>query len=145
MQVRKQQLEPAKGRKRWRRQRWTWSASLSMDTSGTHLQTQKRVQSTSWEWAGVPASGKDTQNHAKLGGTKEGGGTGELGELAGLDLPSVGGGTKARVWSPHGATLWVRGETFDAESEATDLWQSKWNENRTDNPCCSHTHPRQVS
>ena len=69
----------------------------------------------------MPASGKDTQNHAKLGGTKEGRGTGELGELAGLDLPSVGGGTEARVLSPHGTTLWVRGETFDAESEAADL------------------------
>ena len=30
---------------------------------------------------------------------------------------------------PHiGAIVWVRGETFRAESEAADLWQPKWNE-----------------
>ena len=33
---------------------------------------------------------------------------------------------------PHiGAIVWVRGETFKAESEAADLWQPKWNENQT--------------
>ena len=33
---------------------------------------------------------------------------------------------------PHiGAIVWVRGETFKAESEAADLWQLKWNENQT--------------
>ena len=33
---------------------------------------------------------------------------------------------------PHiGAIIWVRGETFKAESEAADLWQPKWNENQT--------------
>ena len=31
-----------------------WSTSLSMDTSGTHLQTQKCMQNTSCEWTGVP-------------------------------------------------------------------------------------------
>ena len=30
-----------------------------------------------------------------------------------------------------GAIVWVRGETFKAESEAADLWQPKWNENQT--------------
>ena len=30
-----------------------------------------------------------------------------------------------------GATVWVRGETFKAESETADLWQLKWNENQT--------------
>ena len=34
--------------------------------------------------------------------------------------------------SPHiGAIVWVRRETFKAESETTDLWQPKWNENQT--------------
>ena len=36
---------------------------------------------------------------------------------------------------PHiGVTVWVRGETFKAESEAADLWQPKWNENRRGRP-----------
>ena len=26
------------------------------------------------------------------------------------------------------AIKWVRGETFETESEVADLWQSKWNE-----------------
>ena len=33
---------------------------------------------------------------------------------------------------PHSrATVWVRGETFKAESKTADLWQPKWNENQT--------------
>ena len=51
--------------------------------------------------------------------------------LVGLDLPQAGGGTEAGVWSPHGAIVCVRGETFKAESETADLWQPKWNENQT--------------
>ena len=42
---------------------------------------------------------KNTQNHAKLGRTKELGG--KTGVLAGLDLPSEGGGTEVGVPSPH--------------------------------------------
>ena len=41
-------------RTRWWRSRWTWSTSLSMDTSGIHIQTQRHMQNTSWEWTGVP-------------------------------------------------------------------------------------------
>ena len=33
---------------------------------------------------------------------------------------------------PHsGAVVRVKGETFKSESETTDLWQPKWNENQT--------------
>ena len=32
-------LKDEEERTRWQRSRWTWSASLSMDTSGIHLQT----------------------------------------------------------------------------------------------------------
>ena len=39
---------------RWLRSRCTWSTSLSTDTSGIHLQTQKFMHNTSWEWTGVP-------------------------------------------------------------------------------------------
>ena len=42
------------GRTRWQRCRWMWSTSLSMDTSGIHLQTQNCMQNTSWEHTGVP-------------------------------------------------------------------------------------------
>ena len=43
---------------RWQRSRWMWSTSLSMDTSGIHLLTQKCLQNTSWEWSGVPGHQK---------------------------------------------------------------------------------------
>ena len=46
------------GRIRWRRGRWTWSTSLSMDTSGIHLQTQKCMQKISWEQTAVTDQGK---------------------------------------------------------------------------------------
>ena len=42
---------------------------------------------------------KNTQNRAKLGRTQEL--RGETGELIGLDLPSMGGGTEAGVQFPH--------------------------------------------
>ena len=33
---------------------------------------------------------------------------------------------------PHKrALVWVRGETFEAQSEAADLWQPKWNKDQT--------------
>ena len=41
----------------------------------------------------------NTQNRAKLGRTQEL--RGETGELIGLDLPSMGGGTEAGVQFPH--------------------------------------------
>ena len=41
-------------RTRWWKSKWTWSTSLSTDSSGIHLQTQKCLQNTSWEWTGVP-------------------------------------------------------------------------------------------
>ena len=41
-------------RTRWWRSIWTWSTSLSVDTSGIRLQTQKCMQNTSWEQTGVP-------------------------------------------------------------------------------------------
>ena len=47
---------------------WTWSTSLSMDTSGIHLQTQNSRQNTSLERTGVPDQRKriyrTTQNLA---------------------------------------------------------------------------------
>ena len=30
-----------------------------------------------------------------------------------------------------GVIVWIRGETFKAESETADLWQPKWNETQT--------------
>ena len=54
---------------------------------------------------------------------------GKTGVLVGLDLPLVGGGTEAGVWSPQQGNC-LRGETFKAESETADLWQPKCNENQ---------------
>ena len=44
---------------------------------------------------------------------------------------------------PHiGAVVWVRGETFKAESETADLWLPKWNENQTVLASATHTPDR---
>ena len=45
--------------------------------------------------------------------------------------------------SPHiRASVWVRGEIFKDESEAADLWQTKWNENQTVIAAAIHTLDR---
>ena len=41
-----------------------------------------------------------------------------------------------------GAIVWVRGETFKAESKTADLWQPKWNENQTVFATAIHTPDR---
>ena len=56
---------------------------------------------------------------------------GKPGVLVGLDLPSAGAGTEAGIGSHIRAIVWVRGETYKAESETAALWQPKWNENKT--------------
>ena len=43
-----------------------------------------------------------------------------------------------------GAIVWVRGETFKAESETADLWQPKWTENQTAIAAAIHTPGRNV-
>ena len=40
------------------------------------------------------------------------------------------------------AIVWVRGETFKAESETDDLWQAKWNKNQTVLATAIHTADR---
>ena len=55
-----------------------------------------------------------------------------------------GGGTEAGVRSPHLGNR-VRGETFKAESETADLWQSKWNENQTVLATAIHNPDRDAS
>ena len=47
--------------------------------------------------------------------------------------------------NPHtGAIFWVRGETFEAESETADLWQPKWSENQTALATAIHTPDRET-
>ena len=41
-----------------------------------------------------------------------------------------------------GAIIWVRGETFKAESETADLWQPKWNETQIVLDVAIHTPDR---
>ena len=44
---------------------------------------------------------------------------------------------------PHsGAIVWVRGETFKAESKTADLRQPEWNENQTVLASAMHTPDR---
>ena len=46
---------------------------------------------------------------------------------------------------PHiGAIIWVREETFKAESETANLWQSKWYENQTVLATAIHTPDRDI-
>ena len=114
---------------RWLRSRLMWSTSLSTDTSGMHLQTEKYMQNTSWEHTGVPDQWKRIYRSMKNSvGWRN---WGKTAVLVGLNLPSVDMGTEAGVQTPHWAIAWVRGETFKAESETADLWQPKWNENQT--------------
>ena len=42
------------------------------------------------------------------------------------------------------AIVWVRGETLKAESETADLWQPKWNENKTVLAAAMHTLDREA-
>ena len=57
----------------------------------------------------------------------------------GLDLPP-GVGELKQGSDPHfAAIVWVRGETFKAETETGDLWQPKWNENQTVLTAAIHT------
>ena len=83
--------------RRWQRNKW--STSLSTDTSGIQLQTQKCMQNASWDGQEDLTSGNEYIEHTKLSSTKELGG--KTGVLVGLDLPSAGGGTEAGVQSPH--------------------------------------------
>ena len=47
-------------------------------------------------------------------------------------------GSNSRI----GAIVWVRGKSFEAESEVADLWQPKWDENQTDLATTLHTLDR---
>ena len=62
--------------------------------------------------------------------------------LVGLDLPEAVGELKQGS-NPHiRAAVSVRGETLKAESETTDLWQPKWNEDQTVLAAAIHTLDR---
>ena len=79
---------------------------------------------------------KNIQNHAKLCRMKELGG--KAGVLVGLDLPSVGGGTKAEVRFPHpGNCLTQRRKHLRLRVK-----QRKWNENQTVLATAIHTQDR---
>ena len=49
------------------------------------------------------------------------------------------GGLKQGSDPPTGATVWVRGKTFKAESEPADLRHLKWNEIQTVLAAAIHT------
>ena len=69
---------------------------------------------------------------------------GNTGVLEGLDLLWWVGDLKQGS-DPHiRAIVWVRGETFKAESETADLWEPKWKENQTVLVAVTHTLDRDV-
>ena len=112
-----------------------------LDTSGTHLQTQKCTQTTSWEQTGVPDQWERIYRTMEdsVGGRSWGGNW-----SVNRTGPALGRwGNWSRGPIPHiGATVWVRGETFKAESETAGLWQPKWNENQTVLVTAIHTPDR---
>ena len=55
------------------------------------------------------------------------------------------GELKQRSDSHIGAVVWDTGETFEAESKAADLRQSKWNESQTVLAAATPTQDRDVS
>ena len=61
---------------------------------------------------------------------------------AGLDMPSVGGGTEAGVPCPQRGNCLSQRRNIKAESERADLWQPKWNENQTVLAAAIHTLDR---
>ena len=65
-------------RTRRRRSRWTRSTSLSSDTSGIQLQTQKFMQSTAESRQEHLTRGNECIDHATLGRKKEVGGKQEF-------------------------------------------------------------------
>ena len=67
---------------------------------------------------------------------------GKTAVLLGLHQPSASGELKQQSDSQVGAIVWVRGETFKAESETADLWQPKWNKNQTVLVVAIHTLER---
>ena len=126
--------------RRWRRSRWGWSISLFTDTSGIHVHTELHAKHQLRANRGKWPEKKIIYNHAKLSTMKELGG--KTGVLAGLHQPSAGGEMKQQSDSQIGAIVWVRGETFKAESETADLWQPKWNKNQTVLVAAIHTPER---
>ena len=64
--------------------------------------------------------------------------------LVGLDLFRRVGELRQGSNLHIGATVWIRGETFKAESETADLWQPKWKENQAVLAAAIHTLDRDV-
>ena len=106
--------------------------------SDTEVLTEHQLRMGKSPWL----KGKTIQNNTKLGRTKEGGGEEEsqwdwtcsqpVGEL------KQGSNLYIR------ATVWFRGETFEAQSEEVDLWQPKWSENHRQSLPQSYTPPKSM-
>ena len=108
-----------------------WSTALSVNTSAVHLQTQKILQNTSWEWAGVfdHQEGIYSSTQITVGWRKE------LGERRVIRTGHVPGGwgTWSRDQIPTSGQLFRTEEKHLRllESAAAHVWQSEWNENHT--------------
>ena len=93
---------------------WTWSISLSTDTSGINLQTRKCIQNPSWEQAGVPDQWKikhrPTQNSVGTRGRKR--------SVSRTGPALSWWGNWSRGTSPH------RGNCL---SHSRNMWGWEWN------------------
>ena len=70
---------------------------------------------------------------------------GKTGLLAGLDLPSAGGGTETGVQSPYQGNYLSQRKTFKAESETAGLGKPPRDENQTVLAAAVHTLDRDAS
>ena len=118
--------------------RWRKSTSLSTDTSGIHLQTQKILQNASWEpdhWKRMYRTRQHSAGQRKEGKKRR--------EWVEVDL-HLGLGTEAGTELHRRANICDRaGALRLLESEAADQWESEWNEDHTDYLCHSCRYTRQ--
>ena len=116
-------------------------AHLSTDTSGIHLQTQKGMQNTSWDQTGVPDQWERIYRTTQISVAWRN--QWEKQECwENWTCPQRVGELKQGSYPHIWAIVWVRGETFKAESETADLWP-KWNENQMVLAAAIHTPDRE--
>ena len=124
---------------RWQRSSQMCRTSLSVDTSGIHLQMQIS-QNTSWEQTGVPDHWKGIYRSKTQ---QDKGRKGERGEWAGLDLHLGLGELKQGSDPQIEAIVWDTGEVFEAVGGWSSWSGTVWMEWEPDNPCCSRMYPGQ--
>jgi len=144
-QQKKKKKNPENKRKEWLQRKTRWhkssqmcSTSLSVDTSGIHLQMQKISQNTSWEQTGVPDHWKGIYRSKTQ---QDKGRKGKRGGWAGPDLHLGLGELKQGSDPQIEAIVGDTGEVFEAVGEWSSWSGTVWMEWEPDNPCCSRMYP----